>query len=408
MSINNDFNALWRASANEAVSYSEDFPEALLVLPELIDGALGDGKATKINISITLNDNSPSILIVEDNGVGITSINRLTTWASKKPSSVEHVYGHGSKKCLTKWMPIYDNAVWNVKWRKQDAKGLSGCLNILSSPFLGLDTNLTDDMDEEITCINSGTKWTIQFNKEILKDASPSRLLEQIREIICTRYEKIIFINIKIIYNNEIIEENSTKWVTLKEALEEYTRCELVNITTKFIEIFEGIKIDCTIYKIICDGRGFCINNFPLYGVKNIRASRIHIGLNGRYIEPMFYNKFFGREIHNSTNGYIGFINFTKNTVDAILPTPCTTKVKFQEECPIFKKCIERIKARVMEEEKLQAKIKKEENDKIKEELKKIKAEEDEHNKLAKKIIANYIKKYNNDKFLSILNKTIT
>ena len=35
----NDFHGLWRASANEAMPYTEDYPEALLVLPEFIDGS---------------------------------------------------------------------------------------------------------------------------------------------------------------------------------------------------------------------------------------------------------------------------------------------------------------------------------------------------------------------------------
>ena len=48
----NDYHGLWRASANEGVPYADDFPEALLVLPEFIDGALGAGKASIIDINI--------------------------------------------------------------------------------------------------------------------------------------------------------------------------------------------------------------------------------------------------------------------------------------------------------------------------------------------------------------------
>ena len=55
MNNNDDFNAQWRASAHEAVKYVEDFPECFLVLPELIDGAIGQGSATKIIIEIKWN-----------------------------------------------------------------------------------------------------------------------------------------------------------------------------------------------------------------------------------------------------------------------------------------------------------------------------------------------------------------
>jgi hypothetical protein len=119
--MNTEFHSLWRASANEAVMYSNDYPEALLVLPELIDGALGDGKASEISIEIDMNGEK-SVLRVKDNGVGIVNERRLQDWAAKHSSlKSEHIYGHGSKK----WMPDYETAEWKIKWRKQDKRGLS-------------------------------------------------------------------------------------------------------------------------------------------------------------------------------------------------------------------------------------------------------------------------------------------
>ena len=87
---------------------------------------------------------------------------------------------------------------------------------------------------------------------------------------------------------------------------------------------------------MIEDGRVYKIPDMPTFGKKNMNSSRIHIARNGRYIEAMSYAKFMGKEYHNSDNGKIGFIIFTGEE----LPTPCTTKVKMQEECPIFKKMV--------------------------------------------------------------------
>jgi len=362
----NHFKSLWRSSANEAVAYSDDFPEALLVLPELIDGSLGDGKATEINIIIKLSNDSKnkSELILKDNGIGITSTKRLLDWAATQSASIEHVYGHGSKKCLTKFMPDYDDAKWSVMWRKVDKRGVSGSLNTIKSPFLGNQTDHQEDEKNETDLMVSGTQWNINFYKKILKldNSFPANdLMKKLREIICTRYEKEFYkefiIKIEIIHNGTIIKEDSSKWLTLKETLlKESLLKEKRNVMKMLCTKYNinDISIQIDMYKIISDGRSFKLNNFPLYGTKNIKASRVHIALNGRYIEAMPLNIFKSKEIHNSENGIMIFINFTAvdNTNGFVkLPTPCTTKVKFQEECPIFKECIISIKKEVLKAE---------------------------------------------------------
>ena len=79
----NDYHGLWRASANEGVPYSEDFPEALLVLPEFIDGALGAGNASIIDITVDITNPKECELIINDNGKGLVSEKRMKEWSSK-------------------------------------------------------------------------------------------------------------------------------------------------------------------------------------------------------------------------------------------------------------------------------------------------------------------------------------
>ena len=362
----NHFKSLWRSSANEAVAYSDDFPEALLVLPELIDGSLGDGKATEINIIIKLSNDSKkkSELILKDNGIGITSTKRLLDWAAIQSASTEHVYGHGSKKCLTKFMPDYDNAEWSVMWRKVDKRGVSGSLNTIKSPFLGNQTDHKEDENNDTDLMVSGTQWNISFDKEILKlDSScPAKdLMTKLREIICTRYEKEFYnkfiIKIDINHGGTIIKSDSSEWLTLKETLYKESLLKEKSNVMKMLNTkynINDISIQIDMYRIMSDGRSFKLNNFPLYGTKNIKASRVHIALNGRYIEAMPLNIFKNKQIHNSENGIFIFVNFTavdKTNGFVKLPTPCTTKVKFQEECPIFKECIGSIKKEVLKAE---------------------------------------------------------
>ena len=138
--LSSDYNGLWRASANEGVPYSEDFPESLLVLPEFIDGALGAGNASRIDIKFNITNPTECELIVYDNGKGLISEKRMKEWSSKEigNGNTENVYGHGSKKALTKFAPDYNTAKWSLYWRKQDKKRCVRSFECTTKSFYGL------------------------------------------------------------------------------------------------------------------------------------------------------------------------------------------------------------------------------------------------------------------------------
>ena len=352
MSINSqDYHGLWRASANEGVPYAEDFPEPFLVLPELIDGALGDGEADKIWIKFDITNPKKCSLQIRDNGKGIVNQKRMQDWTSKKQGThgKEHEYGHGSKKMLTKWMPDYTSAVWNLCWRKQDKRGLSGSLNKLCSPFKGLETLHEQDDDNEDICPQHGTEWNIEFNLDILgsKFNTSNAIMSNLKELLCIRYEpshykKPYIFDITIINGpKNILNDNSKNWKSLKESLDDKVKLNNRSVSRFHESTFRinSTDVKCDFYRIETDGRGFSLDGFPKFGKKNMNAARLHMGRCGRYIEAKKLSKFLNKESHNSLNGIIGFVMFSGDE----LPTPCTTKVKFQEECSIYKKCRERI-----------------------------------------------------------------
>jgi hypothetical protein len=342
MSISaNEYQALWRSSANEGVPYSEDFPEALLVLPEFLDGALGAGNASIIDLTFNITNPKECELIVNDNGKGLVSEKRMKDWSSKETGNneTENIYGHGSKKALTKFIPEFVNAKWTLSWRKQDKRGLSGALNILSSPFNGLDTKHIEDDENEDTCPIHGTCWNIKFDISVLgKYNKPAELMNALQEIIRSRYEPSKYqpytINVKIINGATILQQKSTEWKSLKAHLDDEIQHGSVKKTHESSITVDKTTATYSFYEIVDDGRKYNIPGMPIYGRKNMTSSRVHLARNGRYIEAMAYSKFIGNVQHNAKNGKIGFVMFTGEE----LPTPCTTKVKFQEECPIFKK----------------------------------------------------------------------
>ena len=352
-----EFNAQWRASAHEAVPYTNDFPESLLVLPELIDGSIGQGNATKVIIDIKLFENNTGYLKVTDNGIGVKNTRRLLSWASSESKSIHHRYGHGSKKCLTKWNKDY-NCTWYVKYRAKANRGLNGLYKFVS-PFKGDDTKQIEVNDDETELMPSGLEWYIEFNTEILKSKNNvNDLFTSVKEILRTRYsrkyfDKIEFI-VKVSDGKNTIQENSKelKWKTFEEeVIEEIKKDNCVELYNAQIKFNNNTKMTYKVYFIkIYGGKSFNLKKeFKTYGQKNMNCSRIHIALNERTIEIAPIWRFIDgkQNNHNDFNGLIAFANFDNDKLKELkddetyvddLPTPCTTKVSFYENCKNFLK----------------------------------------------------------------------
>jgi hypothetical protein len=283
------------------------------------------------------------ILRVIDNGKGAPNIQRILSWASKKTHNVHHRYGHGSKKCLTKWNKNY-KAKWYIRYRNCDQRKTSSSLFMYKGPFEGMDKEFEEDPIDDIILMPSGLEWCIEFDKETLQNyTDPKDIFNAIKEILRTRYSKKYFdkieFNIIVSMNDFCIKESSkeNKWKTFQEYIDD----EVKNNNTLKIKTveqdFNGITLSFIKYKIINDTS--LRKDFPTYGEKSMKCSRVHIALNGRTIEHMPYHKLLDKKNHNSLNGIIGFVNFVGDDIKDFdkMPTPCTTKVSFYENCPKFK-----------------------------------------------------------------------
>jgi hypothetical protein len=352
-STKEEFAAQWRSSAHEAVPYTDDFPECLLVLPELYDGSLNQGNATEIHTEIDLPlplSSGLGTLRIRDNGRGITNLTRLLSWASKTNTDISHRYGHGSKKMLTKWMRDHETAKWSVQWRTVDKRGVSGSLHTLTGPFLGIHTKHEEDGENDTTLMPSGTEWSLSFDPIILGGIyqTVEPLFGAIREIICSKYsaaylDKCKFTLITRLNGTNVKTEESKTWLTFQQQLEKEVKEKRAVVSRhKKVPILGG-HWTATEYKLIGEGKtNYPLKQyFPRYGPKNMKASRVHIALKGRFIEAIpLYKMAFREANHNDFNGRIVLVNFEPTRVEdyECLPTPCTTKVSFYENCPIFKK----------------------------------------------------------------------
>jgi SAP domain len=351
-STKEEFAAQWRSSAHEAVPYTEDFPECLLVIPELWDGSLGQtqGKATQIHTTFELPvKDGPGILKIRDNGQGITNLTRLLAWASRTNTDISHRYGHGSKKMLTKWSRDHETAKWTIKYRTKDKKGFSSSLHTLTGPFLGIHTKHEEDAENETTLMPSGTEWSVEFDPAILGEfCDPTRLFEAVKELYCSKYSEAHLARCQhtlsvLKYGAIIKQETSSIWLTFQQQLEKEVAEGRAIISRKKTVAIEGGCWSAIEYKLTGDGKAAypLKQYFPTYGAKNMKAARVHIGLDGRFIEAMPLYKLLRRDSnHNDFNGRFVIVNFIPTTANDYekLPTPCTTKVSFYENCPVFKK----------------------------------------------------------------------
>ena len=353
----NHNSAQWRASANEGMPYTEDFPECLLTLAELYDGAISQGKSTVIRTRIYLpKKNAPgkmAKLTVEDNGEGIASdesLARLLSWASTDSTSLHHRYGHGSKKMLTKWMHEYETAKWSLHYRAKSRRGPTHTNDLIeiSAPFLGTKTPKQPTNDD--TVLNpSGLCWTIHFDPEILTSVyrSPDMLYAGIKEIICSRYSRMYLAATR--FELAVLEDDTVKyqgdsstWQTFEEALEAEVKLGNARISRgKRVQAIQGGRWEATEYMLTFTGdKGTdLVRHFPTYGHKSMKSSRVHISIDGRYIEALPIYKVMGIDTnHNRFNGRIVIVNFVPNLAHdyEMLPTPSTTKVSFYENCKIF------------------------------------------------------------------------
>ncbi|NBV77700.1 hypothetical protein EBR66_06070, partial [bacterium] len=336
--------ALWRASAYEAVPYTSDFVEALLTLPEILDGAVGQGGATVVEIRVDLDpDTGRGVIRVDDNGCGLKNVTRFLKWAAAKSTDSMHRNGHGMKKCMTKWEKDYSRAKWWVLYRKRNRD-----LTRIEGPFLGTDTKQEEVEGDDTLLMPSGTQWGMEFDISVLGASSQvPQLVRNLKEIILTRYSEEIIqrieFSIEVSSPSHSIHVNSREgdWHSFQTAVEMEVELGNIRMVRNTVVQIPGGHWTYMSYRITADGRlPYPLKQlFPTYGEKNMKCSRAHISVEGRMIEAIPVAKLHGKENHNSLNGCIEFINFVPDCPENFdkMPSPCTTKVSFYENDEVFK-----------------------------------------------------------------------
>jgi hypothetical protein len=331
-----DYHGLWRGSAMEKHPYTEDFPEPLLVSPELYDGSIGHGKATDVWIDYDFTA-TPARMSVRDNGEGIKNETRLLTWAAPHSETTEHRNGHGHKKAMTKFAPDYETAKWLIRYRRR-----GGNLIVLKGPFMGNRTLKVEDETDTTTLMPSGTETHIEFDAAVLgRFAKPSLLADGLKEIVQTRYSETILQRVTFHIDIHSLNEKGERvhlkknsrtenWHSFRWHVEQGVAAGQIRaLRVKEPHTSAGAPWELSIFKILPKGtHAFKLKDeFPTYGKKNQTTQRVFISLQNRMIEAAHLYPFLGRQSpHNDHNGLIAFVDFTSSDLSKQL-TPSTTKV---------------------------------------------------------------------------------
>jgi len=324
---------LWRSSAYEGMPYTDDFPEALLTFPEIIDGSVAQGRATEVTIQFEF-AGPRCCATVTDNGKGLASLERFRTWASVK-SAADSTSGHGLKKAMTKLEKDYEKAEWIIEFRKPNRDIVR-----ITAPFMGPETSTVDVEDDELESkilMPSGTRWQMTFDRAVF--GATANLLDKfafsIRELIETRYSEDILRRVRFRLdvteagkipvrmnskNNagQNVWHNFQWWINRMAGRARYLR------NTNFR--MDGCSFKYTAFHI-CD----IVNTpfqrrFPRYS----GCSRVHMSIGDRMIEAIPMYKLLGTR-PSEFNGRIEFVKFFPKIVGDKMPAPCTTKVSFYE-----------------------------------------------------------------------------
>ena len=347
MPAEDEFRALWRAAAYEAVPYYKDYPEALLILPEIIDGSIGQGGANLVEIDIELDAvKETGTIRISDNGSGLKELSRFLRWASSTSTDNLHRNGHGMKKCMTKWERDYDKATWWILFRKRNRD-----LIRLDSKYLGAQTTQKDIEGDDTTLMPSGTQWGMNFDMSVLGTSiDPDKLAADLKELILTRYSDEIIQRTTFIVSvavkggmSRVINSKVGKWHSFQRQVELEVEVKNMRLVRERVVHIPGGRWTYKAYRIIADGRSFnspLTRTFPRYGQKNQACARVHVSLEGRMIEAIPLEVLRQKASHPDFNGCIEFVNFVPDRPDMfhMMPSPCTTKVSFYVNDPVFKK----------------------------------------------------------------------
>jgi hypothetical protein len=168
------------------------------------------------------------------------------------------------------------------------------------------------------------------------------------KELICTRYSEQVLRAVRFHFkitgaDGTTVEMDSwtEEWHSLehnmKLAVEQGLATILIPETVRNFDVEGRMKVRHVVYQInpISKKKNTNygpLNDFPMYGRRNMDSTLIHHFNNQRMIETIPKGIATGKHFHNSENGQIGFVQFLPANSDTdygLMPRPATIKTTY-------------------------------------------------------------------------------
>jgi hypothetical protein len=333
----------------------ERVPMLFRLWPETWDNS-GKYGATNIWNTITYNPETGKFDInIRDNGSGFSERGeeRFLQLAAETDANEASRYGWGLKAFIASACPNYFDS-WEIATRYQNTLRP----NIFKGPYKAKYTKCVAGPSDML--FPSGTSITMsadksKFNTSKIPYESAAAMAALFKEIVCTRYSESVLCSIRFHFSitgadGVTVEMDSwapgSEWHSLEYCMKLAVEAGIatVMIPESFREFGdEGrMKVRHIVYQINPMPKKKNVdygplNDFPLYGRRNMDSTLIHHFNNQRMIQSLPKGVATGKHFHNSENGQIGFAQFIPMNPDTdygLMPRPATIKTSYLTTSP--------------------------------------------------------------------------
>jgi hypothetical protein len=340
--------SLWRAAAHDSMEGSGDFPEAILMLIEVLNGPKGRPSYQEFSYKMCASGQT-NVQITDDGaGMPLRDSGRFLTWSSSSSVDAHSKYGHGTKKFLAKHGP------YRMPWSVETRSGRASDITRYNGPWNAADTEREEvPADERVDFPRTGFRisFTCDTGKLFNHGETPSAalLFARIKELICTRKSQAALDAIDYRVRIEgtdggVVEETSRAagWRSFKATLEDLAARTPYAGVERILQHDAGLVDRHSVLRLTT----FCVGlkvvkGFPIYGSREgDKLTRIHVFNNDTMIEAINPRTITGGSRYVNPH-FVTFVEClpidpTNHEHMNAMPTPATTKVSYRRECPIF------------------------------------------------------------------------
>jgi hypothetical protein len=348
MATNQNYAGTWRCWASMSIDGDERIPMLFRLWPEPWDNSIKYNSTNNWNVIKYNNETGKFDISIRDNGNGFSEEgeSRFLQLAAENDANEASRYGWGLKAFIASACPNYtDN--WEIGTRYINTARPT----IYKGPYKEKYTKCTPGQSDFL--FPSGTKITVssdrnRFATSKISYDTTAEMAALFKELVCTRYSEEVLRTVRFHFNitgtdgtslemDSWTEEWHSLEYNMKLAVEQKFASVLIPETIRNFDENGNMKVRHVVYQInpISKKKNANygpLNDFPLYGRRNMDSTLIHHFNNQRMIETIPKGVATGKHFHNSENGQIGFVQFLPANPDtdyALMPRPATIKTTY-------------------------------------------------------------------------------